>query len=86
MSHQLFDLHHVNAGQRRLKQYLVDISFVAIATYYAEAKHTDFAEELGTLYFNRMLRSTGIKAYEAQVRKIQESLNEDTEQASSLAA
>lgn len=59
-------------AQRRLKQYLIDMSLVAIAKYYADAKGTDFSEELGVLYYNRMLRSTGIKAYEAQVRKIQE--------------
>jgi hypothetical protein len=59
-------------AQKRLKQYLVDVSLVAIAEYNARAKGTDFSEELGDLYFNRMLRFTGIREYEAQVAKILE--------------
>jgi hypothetical protein len=59
-------------AQKRLKQYLVDVSLVAIAEYNAKAKGTDFSEELGDLYFNRMLRFTGIREYEAQVAKILE--------------
>jgi len=57
-------------AQRRLKQYLVDVSLVAIAENSAKARGSDFAEELGELYFNRMLRFTGIKEYESQVNKI----------------
>jgi hypothetical protein len=54
-------------AQKRLKQYLVDVSLVAIAENGAKARGSDFSEELGELYFNRMLRYTGIKEYEAQV-------------------
>ena len=57
-------------AQKRLKQYLVDMSLVAIAEYHTKIRGTDFAEELGELYFNRMLRFTGIKEYELQVTKI----------------
>lgn len=59
-------------AQKRLKQYLVDVSLVAIAEYYAETKSSSFSQELGELYYNRMLRSVGIKQYEAQVSKILE--------------
>jgi hypothetical protein len=52
-------------AQRRLKQYLVDISLITIADYRARAEDRDFVEELGSLYFNRMRRSVGgIKEYE----------------------
>lgn len=57
-------------AQKRLKQYLVDVSLVAIAEYNARVKATDFSEELGELYFNRMLRVLGIREYESQVSKI----------------
>jgi hypothetical protein len=60
-------------AQKRLKQYLVDVSLVSIADYYSKAQGTDFAEEWGKLYFNRMLRCTGIKQYEAQVEKVVQS-------------
>jgi hypothetical protein len=36
----------------------------------AKARGSDSSEELGELYFNRMLRYTGIKEYEAQVAGI----------------
>lgn len=57
-------------AQQRLKQYLVDVALVAIAENSAKVKGTDFAEEWGELYFNRMLRYSGIKKYESQVHKI----------------
>ena len=57
-------------AQRRLKQYLVDIALTSIAEYHAKVKGTDFAQELGDLYFNRMLRYTGIRDYESQVSKL----------------
>jgi len=60
-------------AQRRLKQYLVDFSLVAIAEYTAKTRGTDFSEELGELYFNRMLRCVGIRQYEAQLQKVLES-------------
>jgi hypothetical protein len=53
-----------------LKQYLVDIALIAIAEYHAKANGSDVSEELGTLYFNRMLRFTGVKTYDSQVAKI----------------
>jgi len=56
-------------AQQRLKQYLVDVSLVSIAEYNAKAKGNDLSEELGDLYFNRMLRYTGIRKYESQVSK-----------------
>lgn len=56
-------------AQKRLKQYLVDVSLVSIANFYSEAQKSDFVEEWGKLYFNRMLRCSGIKEYEAQVAK-----------------
>jgi uncharacterized protein (DUF2164 family) len=59
-------------AQRRLKQYLVDVSLVAIAEFNAETKETAFSLELGELYYNRMLRFVGIKQYEAQLNKILE--------------
>lgn len=60
-------------AQKRLKQYLVDISLVAIAEYNCKTRGTDFSEEFGDLYFNRMLRCIGIKQYEAQLAKLLES-------------
>lgn len=60
-------------AQKRLKQYLVDVALVAIADYSAKTKGSDFAEELGELYFNRMLRCVGIKQYEAQLKKVLDS-------------
>src|SRR5574337_144854 len=67
-------------AQKRLKQFLVDSSLVAIADYYAKTRSSDFSEELGSLYFNRMLRCTGIKQYEAALAKVLESDNEMSEQ------
>jgi len=60
-------------AQKRLKQYLVDFSLMAIAEYTAKTRGTDFSEEIGDLYFNRMLRCVGIKVYEAQLQKVLES-------------
>lgn len=57
---------------KRLKQYLVDVSLVAIAEYHAETKGSAFSQELGELYYNRMLRSVGIKQYETQLSKVLE--------------
>jgi len=68
-------------AQRRLKQYLVDVSLVAIAEYNAETKGTGFSLELGELYYNRMLRFVGIKQYEAQLSKVLEATNGATDQA-----
>jgi hypothetical protein len=67
-------------AQRRLKQYLVDVSLVAIAEYNAQTKGTAFSVELGELYYNRMLRFVGIKQYEAQLSKVLESSNATAEQ------
>jgi hypothetical protein len=57
-------------AQKRLKQYLVDVCLAAIAEYYSETKQTSFSQELGELYYSRMLRSVGIKQYELQVNKL----------------
>jgi len=57
-------------AQKRLKQYLVDASLTAIAEYYAETKQSSFSQELGELYYSRMLRSVGIKQYELQLNKL----------------
>ena len=57
-------------AQKRLKQYLVDVCLVAIAEYYAETKDSSFSQELGELYYSRMLRSVGIKQYEVQLNKL----------------
>ena len=57
-------------AQKRLKQYLVDVCLVAIAEYHAETKDTSFSQELGELYYSRMLRSVGIKQYESQLNKL----------------
>jgi len=59
-------------AQKRLKQYLVDVSLSAIAEFTSETKGTSFSVELGELYYNRMLRSIGIKQYEVQVNKVLE--------------
>jgi Histidine kinase-, DNA gyrase B-, and HSP90-like ATPase len=67
-------------AQRRLKQYLVDVSLVAIAEYNAETKGTTFSVELGELYYSRMLRFVGIKQYEAQLTKLLEGTTTDREQ------
>jgi uncharacterized protein (DUF2164 family) len=67
-------------AQKRLKQYLVDVSLVAIAEYNAETKDTAFSEELGELYYNRMLRSVGIKQYEAQLNKLLETTTAPAEE------
>jgi uncharacterized protein (DUF2164 family) len=67
-------------AQKRLKQYLVDVSLVAIAEFNAETKDTAFSAELGELYYNRMLRFVGIKQYEAQLGKVLESTTATQEQ------
>lgn len=55
-------------AQRRLKQYLVDVSLVSIAEYHARITGSEVSEELGELYFSRMLRFPGgIKQYQAMV-------------------
>jgi len=59
-------------AQKRMEQFLVDVSLIAIAEYYADTKGTGFSEELGELYYNRMLRCVGIKTYEAQLSKLLE--------------
>jgi hypothetical protein len=71
---------------KRLKQYLVDVSLAAIAEYYSETKGTSFSQELGDLYFNRMLRSVGIRQYEAQVNKILEATTGAAEEATLASA
>jgi len=68
-------------AQKRLKQYLVDVSLVAIAEYNAKTRGTDFSEELGELYFNRMLRAIGIKNYESQLTKLLASTDGTAEEA-----
>ncbi|MGA2185693.1 MAG: ATP-binding protein [Bryobacteraceae bacterium] len=68
-------------AQKRLKQYLVDVSLVAIAEYNADTNGTGFSQELGELYYNRMLRCVGIKQYEAQLSKLLEVTTEPAEQA-----
>jgi hypothetical protein len=68
-------------AQRRLKQYLVDVSLAAIAEYNAETKSTSFSQELGELYYNRMLRFVGIKQYESQLSKLLEATNSSAEEA-----
>ncbi len=73
-------------AQKRLKQYLVDVSLAAIAEYNAETKGTAFSEELGDLYYNRMLRSVGIKQYEAQLSKLLETTTGAAEQAALASA
>jgi hypothetical protein len=66
-------------AQKRLKQYLVDVSLVSIAEYTAKTKGSDFTEEWGELYFNRMIRFMGIKRYEAQLNKVLESTTGEEE-------
>ncbi len=67
-------------AQKRLKQYLVDVALVAIAEFNAKTGGSDFTEELGELYFNRMLRTVGIKQYNAQLEKVLESTSGAAEQ------
>jgi hypothetical protein len=67
-------------AQQRLKQYLVDVSLVAIAEYNSRTRGSDFAEEWGNLYFNRMLRLTGIKKYQSQLSKMLEETSPAAEQ------
>ena len=73
-------------AQQRLKQYLVDVSLVAIAEYNSKTRGTDFSEEWGDLYFNRMLRLTGIKKYQAQRAKVLEVTSSTKEQRELLAS
>ena len=67
-------------AQQRLKQYLVDVSLLAIAEYNSRTRGSDFAEEWGNLYFNRMLRLTGIKKYQSQLSKMLEETSPAAEQ------
>ncbi len=67
-------------AQQRLKQYLVDVALVAIGEYNARTRGTDFSEEWGDLYFNRMLRLTGIKKYQSQLTKLMETSSPAAEQ------
>jgi hypothetical protein len=62
-------------AQKRLKQFLVDVALVSIAEYHSETKGTAFSQELGELYYNRMLRFGGIRQYETQLSKVMESAN-----------
>lgn len=57
-------------AQRRLKQYLVDVSLFALAEFRAQTTGGDVTEILGDLYFSRMIRSVGVKQYENQVKKL----------------
>lgn len=68
-------------AQKRLKQYLVDVALVAIAEYHSDTKGTAFSQELGELYYNRMLRFVGIKQYEGQLAKLLEETNSTAEEA-----
>jgi hypothetical protein len=68
-------------AQKRLKQYLVDVSLVAIAEYNSDQKGTAFSQELGELYYSRMLRFGGIKQYEAQLTRLLESTSAEAESA-----
>jgi len=68
-------------AQKRLKQFLVDVSLVAIAEYNAETKNSAFSQELGELYYSRMLRSVGIKQYESQLLKLLETTDSSIEEA-----
>ncbi len=68
-------------AQKRLKQYLVDASLAAIAEYHADTKGTSFSQELGELYYSRMLRFVGIKQYESQLTKLLETTSGSAEQA-----
>ncbi|HEY6767401.1 MAG TPA: ATP-binding protein [Candidatus Sulfotelmatobacter sp.] len=68
-------------AQKRLKQYLVDVSLVAIAEYHSDTKGTAISQELGDLYYNRMLRSVGIKQYENQLSKLLEATDGSAEEA-----
>ncbi len=67
-------------AQRRLKQYLVDVALVAIAEYDGDTKGTAFSQELGELYYNRMLRFVAIKQYEGQLAKLLEETNAAAEE------
>jgi len=73
-------------AQKRLKQYLVDVSLVSIANFYADALKTDFLEEWGKFYFNRMLRCIGIKQYESQVSKVLQATTPEKDQKVLVAA
>ena len=68
-------------AQKRLKQYLVDVSLVAIAEYNSDTKGTAFSQELGDLYYSRMLRGVGIRQYEAQLSKLLEESSPTAEEA-----
>lgn len=57
-------------GQVRLVQYLIDVSLFAIADNNARVKKSDLAEELGDLYYKRMIRTVGIKRFKSQRDKI----------------
>ena len=52
----------------------MDVSLGAIAEFTAEIKQSSFSEELGELYYNRMLRFVGIKQFETQVSKVLETV------------
>ena len=75
-------------AQKRLKQYLVDVSLIAIAEYNSDTKGTAFSQELGELYYShysriyysRMLRGIGIKQYDAQLAKLLEDSNPKEEE------
>jgi hypothetical protein len=56
-------------AQKRLKQFLVDVSLVAIAEYNAETKNSAFSQELG------------IKQYESQLSKLLETSDSSSEEA-----
>ena len=73
-------------AQKRLKQFLVDVSLVAIAEFNAETKNSAFSQELGELYYSRMLRAVGIRQYESQVSKLLGTTEASTEEATLTSA
>ena len=61
-------------SERRLGQYFVDVCLFAIAEHFARERASEVGTELGTLYYNRMMRrSGGVKEYERTLGKIRKS-------------
>jgi pyruvate kinase len=56
-------------AQQRLSQYMIEVALMAIADHNAKRKGTDVVEELGSLYYNRMLKS-GLKRYQSAVANL----------------
>jgi len=49
---------------------MVDVAQFSVAEFTSKSNGSDLSEELGSLYYGRMLRSVGVKRYRAEKEEI----------------